>query len=451
MTGYKGHLVDYIASGSPAEKAGIKTGWRLLKIDNQDIGDIIDYRIIESDTSLRLLMMTEEGYLRRIKIHKPASAPLGMRFDPPTISSLQHCQNRCIFCFVEQNPSGLRKALYVKDDDYRLSFLYGNFITLNRMTDEEIERVKRLQLSPLYVSVHTTNPDLREVMFNSKRAGRGLENLKKLAAAGIGIHAQIVLCPGYNTGEEMKRTIRDLDGLGKGILSIALVPVGLTRYRHGLAQLKRFNTASAEKLIKQISALQKYFLEKRGSRFVFLADEFYNLAHLPLPEDYEYEGYPQLENGVGLARQFLEQLKEVTGSGITQLSRPLSVTIVSGLAAKPQLLKMNDVFKRIGNLTIKTVFAKNLFFGEQVTVSGLLTGSDLLSTLEGKEAGDVVIVPDILLKENSTMFIDDLKLCDLEKSLQVPVRKVSGPRELLDLIVEMAGGRKNQLKRRAGS
>jgi len=451
MNNIKGHLVDHVTGGSPADQAGIKAGWRLLRLDNQEIGDIIDYKIIESDTSLRLLLMDDRGILRRVKIHKPADTPLGLSFDPPTMDRLQHCRNRCIFCFVEQNPPGLRKPLYVKDDDYRLSFLYGNFITLNRMTGDEIERVKKLQLSPLYVSVHTTNPALRKVMFNSGGAEKGLENLKKLVAAGIQIHTQIVLCPDFNTGEEMDRTIRDLDNLGRGILSVALVPVGLTRHRSGLPALERFDPGSTKKLIDHISVLQKKYLQRRGSRFIFLADEFYNLAGLPLPGDDEYENYPQLENGVGLARQFMKQLEELSQADIKKLPRNISATVVSGLAAKPQVLKMAETLNRVDNLKVSPVFVKNRFFGEDVTVSGLLTGSDLLVTLEGKQVGDVVFVPSVMLKENSNLFLDDLKLSDLEETLQVRVRAVSGPKELFNQILEIAGRQGSKRKRGAYS
>ncbi len=435
----KGHLIDHVAKGSPAYKAGIKPGWELLRIDNQEVRDIIDFKIMESDTSVRLLLKNDLGSLHRLTIHKPVSLPLGLRFNPPTMAGLQHCRNNCIFCFINQNPPGLRNPLYIKDDDYRLSFLYGNFITLNRMTDEEIERIKKLQLSPLYVSVQATNPDLRRIMFNSRHAEKGIDNLKKLVSAGIQIHAQVVLCPGYNTGAEMKRTISDLEQLGEGILSIALVPVGLTRHRSGLPALKRYDSAAAYQLVAEVAEMQEYFFKKRGSRFVFLADEFYNLAGMELPEDYEYENYPQLENGVGLARQFLEQLKSVKDAGIKILPQTLTAAVVSGYAAKPQVTEMVNILNRIENLTVKPIFTENRFFGEEVTVSGLLTGSDMLAGLEGKTVGDVVFIPAILLKENSRSFLDDLKISDLEKALQVPVHAVNGPWELFEQILEMTG------------
>lgn len=437
MTINTGFYISQVAAGSPAEKAGIKAGWRLLRFDNQEIGDILDFKIAESDTSLRLLVMTGRGYLRRVKIKKRAAAPLGLQFDPPTMDPIKRCQNRCIFCFIDQNPPGLRVPLYIKDDDYRLSFLFGNFITLNRLSDKEITRIKRLQLSPLYVSVQTTDPVLRRTMFNSKWAGRGLANLKKLVGAGIGIHAQIVLCPGYNTGAEMEKTIRELYNLGENILSVALVPVGLTSHRDGLPELQRFAAVEAESLIKKVSVMQSNFLKQRGSRFVFLADEFYNLAGFTLPSEDEYENYPQLENGVGIARQFLEQLKNLSLAGINIVPRKITVTILSGLAAKPQIQELTDILKQIAGLTVQAVFAHNHCFGEKVTVSGLLAGKDLIEAMEGKKAGDVVFIPDIMLKDNGDLFLDDFKLKDLEEAFQAPVRAVKSPQQIIDVLLKL--------------
>lgn len=438
MTVDQGHLVDRVTAGSPAEAAGIKAGWRMIRIDNQIVGDIIDYKIIEADENLRLLMMDQQGIMHRKKIVKPADIPLGMHFNPPTISSLQHCRNRCIFCFIEQNPPGLRPPLYIKDDDYRLSFLYGNFITLNRLTAGEIERIIKLQLSPLYVSVQTTNPELRRIMFNSKQAERGTENLRKLVKAGIRIHAQIVLCPGYNDGIEMERTIKDLDLMGPNLLSIAVVPVGITNYRSGLQQLEQFDSHSAEKLVEQVSKMQKSFLNKRGSRFVFLADEFYNMAGLDIPGSDEYENYPQLENGVGLARQFLDELNRLNVQELNKLSTNITVTVVSGMAASFQIKKLVEVFNKINKLIVNPVFVENHCFGGQVTVSGLLTGRDLLDALEGKKLGDVVFIPKIMLNENTSLFLDNMDVSDLEKTLKVPVCSAGGPLEMINMIYEKA-------------
>ncbi|MBM4235305.1 MAG: DUF512 domain-containing protein, partial [Firmicutes bacterium] len=326
----KGHLIDYVIPGSPADKAGIKAGWKLLRIDNQKIGDLIDYRILEADELLSLLLLQDEGKLKRIKITKSIGSSLGLRFNPLTIDRLQRCPNKCLFCFVDQNPQGLRSALYVKDDDYRLSFLYGNFITLNRVGEDDLRRIIRLQMSPLYVSVHTTNPELRMQMMGSKLAKIGLANLEKLVRAGIKIHCQLVLCPDFNTGAELESSIAHLAALGGNILSVALVPVGLTGHRSEVYTLRGFTPEEALRLIEQVKVLQQKYIGDRASRFVFLADEFYNLAALSYPPVIDYEGYPQLENGVGLARQFLEELEQLEKRlpPFDLSGRELSITIV---------------------------------------------------------------------------------------------------------------------------
>ena len=433
-----GHLIEMVSSASPAAAAGIKPGWKLYKIDNQRIGDIIDYKIMESGENLRLLLQDKQGMFRRIKITKPADSTLGLHFSPPTISAIQNCGNRCIFCFVDQNPGGMRQALYIKDDDYRLSFLYGNFITLNRITESELKRITRLHLSPLYVSVHTTNPPLRRAMFGTKIAERGLQNLYKLVASGIRIHAQVVLCPDINTGIEMVRTIRDLGQMGPNLASVALVPVGLTGHRSGLKPLRKFQSEEAANLVEHVSAMQQTFLKERGTRFVFLADEFYNLAGLEVPGDSEYEGYPQLENGVGLARHFLDELAMIKQQESDGLAAPLKITLATGRAAESLMKQLTLVFAEIANLTINLKIIDNNFFGEQVTVSGLLTGGDLLAALEGDELGDAVFISQTLLKDQSKKLLDDLNVNDIEKALNVPVHAVSGPLELFSKIREIA-------------
>ncbi len=447
MTIKKGCVISQVSPGSPAEKAGIKAGWKLLRINNQDLGDIIDFKIAESDTRLTLLVMTGQGYLRRIKINKQVATALGLHFDPPTIEPVKNCRNKCIFCFIDQNPPGLRAPLYLKDDDYRLSFLYGNFITLNSLSDQEITRIIHLQLSPLYVSIQTTNPALRETMFNSKEAAKGLVNLKKLTRAGIGIHAQVVLCPGYNTGTELDKTIQDLYNLGSNILSIALVPVGLTGYRDGLKNLRQFSDVEADSLIQRVTLMQSEFLKKSGSRFVFLADEFYNLAGLPLPPEDDYENYPQMENGVGIARHFLEQLKDLSSGLIDRLPRSITITIISGLAARPQIQEMINILKQIKGLTVQAVFASNYLFGKNVTVSGLLSGKDLIKAMEGKKAGDAVFIPGIMLKDNSELFLDNLTLNDLAKAFQAPVKAVSNPQQIIDFLRSLSANPETDHKR----
>lgn len=432
----KGHLIDSVAPGSPAARAGIKAGWRLLRIDGQKVGDLIDYRILEADDLLTLLITGYDGKLKRFKIRKPAGSSLGLRFDPLTIDRLQRCPNHCLFCFVDQNPQGLRSALYVKDDDYRLSFLYGNFITLNRVREEDLKRIIRLQMSPLYVSVHTTNPELRVQMMGSKLAKRGLTNLKQLVKAGINIHGQLVLCPGLNTGPELERSISDLAALGENILSVALVPVGLTRHRADNFEIRGFNADEARIMVEQIEVLQQKYLADRASRFVFLADEFYNLAVRAYPPDPAYEGYPQLENGVGLARLFWEELAQLEEK-LPQLifsGGELTITIVTGKAALSVLEQLAARLRQVEGLTVKLIAAENYFFGKQVTVSGLLTGSDLLKALEKEEKGDLVFIANNLLRDSGDLFLDDLSVEEVETMLKVPLKVVKGPLELFDTL-----------------
>jgi putative radical SAM enzyme (TIGR03279 family) len=443
----KGHLIDNVSPGSPAERAGIKAGWRLLRIDNQIIGDLIDYRILEADDLLTLLVMRDDGRLKRIKIRKPAGSSLGLRFEPLTIDRLQSCPNHCLFCFVDQNPQGLRSALYIKDDDYRLSFLYGNFITLNRVREEDLKRIIRLQMSPLYVSVHTTNPELRVQMMGSKLAKRGLANLKQLAVAGIKIHSQLVLCPDLNTGHELERSIADLAALGENILSVAVVPVGLTRHRSGNSTIRGFRADEARSLVEQIEVLQQKFLTERESRFVFLADEFYNLASMAYPPENAYEGYPQLENGVGLARLFLEELEQLEEK-LPQLissGRELPITIVTGKAALTVLQLLADRLRQVKGLSVNLIAAENYFFGKQVTVSGLLTGSDLIRALENEEKGDLVFIANNLLRDGGDLFLDNLSVEEVEAVIKVPLKVVKGPLELIDnLSVYLTGNYRSE-------
>ncbi len=433
----KGHIIEAVKPGSPAHRSGIKPGWELLRIDNQPITDILDYRIMTADERVSMLLLTEEGHLRRVRLKLPDAVSPGLEFNSPAIAPLQHCGNRCIFCFIEQNRPGMRSSLYVKDDDYRLSFLYGNFITLNRVTDAELKRIISLQLSPLYVSVHTTNPELRQTMFGTKRAEKGLLNLERLVKAGIKVHAQVVLCPGYNTGEELLRTLNDLEKLGYNILTVALVPVGLTCHREGLTELNEFSTTEAVELIEVIEKMQSSNLKNRDTRFVFLADEFYSMAEVNFPEEEAYEGFPQLENGVGLARLFLSELTCLQEKMPEKLARKLTATLVTGKSAEPLIRLLADQLSKIEGLTVNVQVATNNYFGNRVTVSGLLTGTDLLKALEGKETGDVVFITESQLKDQSELFLDNMSLSDLEANLKTPVRAVSGPLQLLESLVAL--------------
>ena len=433
----KGCLISAVKKGSPAAAAGLKAGWRLYRIDNYSPADIIDFKVMESDDRMSLLVQDERGMFRRKTINKETEEGLGLSFDPPTLGTLQKCGNRCIFCFIDQNPQNMRSSLYLKDDDYRLSFLYGNFITLNRLTEPEIERIIRLQLSPLYVSVHTTNPGLRIKMFGTGRAERGLENLKRLVDKGISIHAQIVLCPDINTGNELIKTVEDLHAMGEGILSVALVPVGLTGYRGELEALRAFTADEAMNLVNSIEKMQNKYMAERKSRFVFIADELYNLADFDYPPCEAYEEFPQLENGVGLARIFLDELEQLSDPGAVKLSTDLKITIAAGFAAKRVLESLFNYLSGVGGLNANLEIIENNYFGGHVSVSGLLTGSDLIEALKEKELGDALFVSKSMLKEDGLLFLDDFSISDLELKLGIKIYPVSGPVELVQKIIEI--------------
>ena len=442
----KGHLIDNVVPDSPAAKVGIKAGWRLMRLGGQKIGDIIDFKILEADQRLNLLLKTDQGKLIRKKIIKKPETSLGLRFDPITIDQLKLCPNRCIFCFIDQNPDGMRNALYVKDDDYRLSFLYGNFITLNRLSTGEMKRIIKLQLSPLYISVHTTNLQLRVKMFGSKLAVKGLNNFYTLCTAGIKMHVQIVLCPGINTGKELEETLNTLDRLGNSLISVALVPVGLTDYRQGLYAIKKFSKVEAFDLVNEIGLIQDQFLQTRKSRFVFLADEFYNLAGLPYPENDHYEDYPQLENGVGMARLFLNQLAELKQRNPQVSGKGFKVILVGGKAAASLLSGLKIYLSGIKDLSTDLLIIENNFFGQDVTVSGLLTGSDLIRSLEEREKGDLIFIANNLLRNGGDLFLDNLSLNELETKLGVPVKAVEGPLDLLEKLETILKNREENLR-----
>lgn len=431
-----GPTIDKVIPGSPASEAGIKPGWKLIRIDNQPVGDIIDYKIMEADHELRLLVLTDRGVMRRLKLKKSVNTPLGLNFNPPTITKMLHCGNQCMFCFVDQNPPDMRSPLYIKDDDYRLSFLYGNFITLNRLNERELKRITSLRLSPLYVSVQTTNPQLRAKMFGTERAVHGLENLQYLVDSGIKIHTQVVLCPGYNDGSELDKTVADLYNMGPGILSLAVVPLGLTAHRNGLMQLRKYTKQEAGELLSKVEKLQEVFLKERGTRFIFASDEFYHLASKQVPPEECYEGYPQQENGVGLARQFLNELYSLKKQQAAYPDKSLQITIAAAPAAKALLKELAGKFKSELGLDIDLQIIKNHFFGEEVTVSGLLTGSDLLRSLKGKALGDVVFITKSMLKDNDNVFLDDMSLKEVEKELKVPLVAVDGPQDMLNELLK---------------
>ena len=438
MPAEQAFLIAQVTAGSPADRAGLKAGDRLIRLDNKPIKDIIDYKILEADEKVSILVTGRNGRLRRVKFLKDPSTPLGLHFEPPTMAPLLRCRNNCLFCFVDQNPPGMRPSLYLKDDDYRLSFLYGNFITLNHLKPWDLERIARLRLSPLYISVHTTDPALRSRLFGSKAAGRGLQRLQGLLQAGVKVHAQVVLCPGLNTGEEMLRTINDLERMGPNLLSVAVIPVGLTCFRPDGSNLRRLTPREAAQVVETVTRLQENYLKKRGSRFVYPADELYNLAGFAHPPAEAYEGYPQLENGIGMARLFLDGMENESRYPGLQPARLLKVTLVTGLEAAALIGEAAGRLALIGNLEAEVLAIENRYFGPQVTVAGLLTGSDLIRALKGKELGEELYLSQDMLKDGDELFLDGTTLSEVAAALKVKIRAARFFSETISYIRELA-------------
>ena len=431
-----GALISRVRPGSIAEEADLKPGDRLLSINNEFLSDLIDYKYLISDEYLVLSVLKADGDLWEIEIEKEFDEDLGLEFESATFDTMRQCANRCIFCFVDQNPPGLRPSLYVYDDDYRLSCLQGNFVTLTNLRREDWDRIGRLHLSPLYVSVHAMDPDLREKLLGTPRARHIRRQLDFLRDHHVTVHAQIVLCPGLNDGSQLEYTLTELADYHPSVQSVAVVPVGLTRKRESLPPLRAITRYEAAALIKQIQRLQSQFLRELGTRFVWLADEFYLSFDFPLPDSGHYEGLPQMENGVGLAREFLSDFAAAMQKvkGIPRLEYP--VTAVTGrLGAKvvePVLARLRELGVRIDLRTLD-----NNFFGPTITVTGLLTGRDLIAQLKGKDLGRELLVPAEMVRTEGAeaRVLDDITVAMLSEELGVPVVVLSGAGELVDHVL----------------
>jgi len=418
-----------VLPGSPAERAGIVPGDGILEVEGHGIRDEIDLRFWASDDRF-LLTLERDGRRFRVEVRRGPDEGLGIELEPIRPRT---CRNRCIFCFVDQLPRGLRRSLYVKDEDYRLSFLYGNYITLTDLSDEDFERIFAQRLSPLYVSVHSTDPEVRSFMLGRKGIPDIRGQLKRLVEGGIRVHAQVVLCPGINDGGHLDGTLRDLARMHPGVASVAVVPVGLTEHRQGLYPLRPVGPEEAERTLEQIADWQGRFLRELGTRFAFASDEFYILAGKEFPAEEDYEGFPQLEDGVGMARRFLETFgrrsKELPGR-----VPPLSIALVTGTAFGPIMEKLaRKVESRVEGLSLRPVVVENRLLGKSVTVSGLLSGGDILRALEESGPGDCVLLPPNCVNDDG-LLLDDLRPEDLALRLGVPVRV--GSYDLVGAITE---------------
>lgn len=414
-------IINEVVPGSPAEKAGIKSGDTLVSINGQEIMDVLDYRFLESEQKASVSLLSAEGNPYTAEIVKPENADFGLLFATYLMDKQHACKNKCVFCFIDQLPKGMRDSLYFKDDDSRLSFLFGNYITLTNITEHEVERILAMHISPINISVHTTDPELRVKMMKNKNAGKALDILYRLAEGGIKLNCQLVLVPGYNDGEALRRTLSDLLALD-AVQCIAAVPVGLTDHRQGLAELEPFDKKSAKNVLNIIEEFGNISYNKCGARRVFAADEFYLLANEQIPPAEFYEDFAQLENGVGLWALFLKESREALARAGHRLFRKnRRVSIATGVAAAPLMEKIaENCNKKFRNFHCKVYPIINDFFGHRITVAGLVTGRDLIGQLKGKELGDALFFPASMLRSERDIFLDDVSVEDLQRELGVP-------------------------------
>ena len=424
---------------SRAQKAGIKAGDTLISINGKEIRDVLDYRFYLAEKKVKIAFLRDGKELETIIIKKEYD-DIGLDFETPLMDKKRSCENKCVFCFIDQLPKGMRETLYFKDDDSRLSFLHGNYVTLTNMHERDIERIIEMHISPVNVSVHTTNPGLRCKMMHNKRAGDVLSYLKKFADAGINICAQIVLCKGINDGKELDRTLHDLMELRPALQSVAIVPSGLTKFRDGLYPLEHFTKEDAISVIKQINTYGEWCLSQFGTRLFFPADEFYIKAELPLPSDEFYEDYSQIENGVGMLTDMQTSIDiELEDTEVfSDFSSPRCVSIATGYAAYEHMLSIAKKLEAaFSGLKIHVYKIKNDFFGETITVAGLLTATDISAQLKGKELGEALLIPTTALRADGEVFLDDVTPSELSRTLSVNV--VPTPSEAYQFICNVLG------------
>ncbi len=423
--------------GSLAARSGIREGETLLSISGTPVLDLVDYQFLTARPSLELLLEGEDGARRTVHIHKLTEESLGLTLESSLMSCPKTCANHCMFCFIEQMPPGMRPTLYFKDDDARLSFLMGNYMTLTNLSEREVQRIIHLHISPINVSVHATDPELRSFLLGNPRAGKTLEIMRRFADGGITMNCQIVSCPGVNDGPALDRTLRELSEMYPGVASVAIVPVGVTKFRDGLCPIAPYTQEQAAAVIAQVEAFGKTFMEKHGTRLAWCSDEFYLLAGLPLPEKSFYEDMAQLENGVGMLRLLLSQADMALDE--PEVGELVPFSVATGVSAAPfidQILQKTK--KQFPQLQGRVYPIRNRFFGETITVSGLVTGQDLIAQLKGQELGQRLLIPSNMLRAGESVFLDDVTVADVERELGVtvcPVDAESG----FDLVDAMLG------------
>ncbi|MCL2033906.1 MAG: DUF512 domain-containing protein [Oscillospiraceae bacterium] len=429
--------IKNVTQRSLAGKAGVSPCDTLLKINGHAIKDVLDYRYYVTERELEITVESG-GRARDIRITKREYDDIGLEFETYLMDKERFCKNKCIFCFIDQMPSGMRDSLYFKDDDSRLGFLFGNYITLTNLCDDDIDRIISMKTSPVNISVHTMNPDLRVMMMNNKNAGKSLRFIRKLTNAGISVNAQLVLCPGVNDGGELKRSLEELSKLAPSLKSIALVPVGLTKYRDGLTSLRQYTKEESRAVIETSDAIAEENLKKHKSRICYPSDEFYILAGIDMPDCESYGDFDQLENGVGMLRlleqEFLDALKDEAPREVNR-----ELTIATGVLAKPFIEKLKtEAEKCLGGLKVTVIAVKNRFFGESVTVAGLVTGADLIAELKAQNVSGTVVIPSAMLRHEGDLFLDGISVQGAEAALQVKLCAVKN--DGYELLSMMIGG-----------
>ena len=428
------HRIEFVQPHGIAWRRGVRPGDTLLQMNGEQVIDHIDYQALSSRQKVDLLIRTQDGEEKNVRIIKAKGAPLGITLSDTACVSPRTCHNKCIFCFIDQMPPGMRETLYVKDDDWRFSLMMGNYVTLTNVDDQEFERILRRKASPLYISVHTTDPALRCRMMNNRFAGNIMERLQRLKEAGLQFHCQIVLCPGWNDGDALEKTLSDLYALSPNAASVALVPVGLTKFREGLADVKPFNRETALAVLHIADRFQAKALAETGTRFVFPSDEMLLIAGREIPPEDAYEGYPQIENGVGLVRKTEEALKSAADENqLPAVKR--SIVIPCGTSIAPVMETWMEKYAPEG-VDITVLPVKNTFFGETVTVTGLLTGGDLINALKDRTEDEALLCQNTL-REEGDLFLDDTSLETLR--LSIPMKLTITPNDGASLYRALLG------------
>lgn len=413
-------IIKDVFRHSYAFRAGCEAGDTLLSINGNDIVDVLDYRFYQLNSDLELKIRDRHGAVHTVRVRKPEYEELGLDFDTYLMDKEKSCRNKCVFCFIDQLPKGLRETLYFKDDDSRLSFLFGNYVTLTNLTEHEISRIIKMHISPINVSVHTTNPELRVKMMGNRFAGDSLKILRRLADHNIAINTQIVCCPGLNDGEELRRSLRDLYDMNVNL--IAVVPVGLTRYREGLAELMPFTQEKAAETVDILEEFGDMCLKTRGKRIAYAADELYIKAGYDIPDASFYGDFEAIENGIGLIAQLREDLREELEWRDADPAIRRNVSIACGTSAAPYLRElMDEVEAKFTGVKVTVYPIVNCFFGEQINVSGLIVGADLIEQLKHQPLGDVLLISSAMLRFENDLFLDDVHIDDVMRKLNIPV------------------------------